>query len=69
VREKTAYFLIATDFAGFPSGLRVAVQRQSTNLSTDFCGYRKIDSIGPPEYWMSRSVDAVRKLAGAQRFG
>jgi hypothetical protein len=37
--------LIATDFSAFPPGMQLLAQRQSTNLSTGFCGYRKIHYI------------------------
>jgi hypothetical protein len=40
--KNSAQILIATDFWAFATGMRRSLQRQSTNLSTGFCGYRKI---------------------------
>jgi hypothetical protein len=69
VWEKTAHFLIATDFAALPAGLRMPAQQVSTNLSTDFCGYRRIHYIGPRDHYNLPRLDAVRKLAALRWFG
>jgi hypothetical protein len=61
--------LIATVFGFHPAGCSLSVQQQSTNLSTAFCGYRKINYIGSFEYYARRIFDALQKLAVGQRFG
>jgi hypothetical protein len=61
--------LIATVFGPLPTGLSASVQQPSTNLSTAFCGYRRIDYTGSFEYYARHAFDAPQKLAVAQWFG
>jgi hypothetical protein len=61
--------LIATVFEASPTGFAPPVQQQSTNLSTVFCGYRGIHYTRALDHYTVVQVDAVRKLAAAQRFG
>jgi hypothetical protein len=68
LQEKTAHFLIATVFMTVSSGLRGSIHKESTNLSTDICGYREIHYNGSLRNHAAGHIDAARKLAGLQEF-
>jgi hypothetical protein len=60
--------LIATVFEVPPAGCGATVHQPSTNLSTDFCGYHKINYTRSFEYYFASGIGAVQKLAAAQEF-
>jgi hypothetical protein len=59
----SAQNLIATVSAAFASGLGSPIQLLSTNLSTDFCGYRGLRFNLSLREGPRASIDAMRKLA------
>jgi hypothetical protein len=61
--KKAAQILSATVFQQIVTGMCHAIQRQSTMLSTGFCGYRLINYMWPVGAAQLCSFGAVQKLA------